>query len=332
MGLDNVVSIPVQRYTYCSTSLKDNRSSQQLPWIHSPYRDSLFIIFDSRYSDIPRLRLIWQNKDLVCILTWNMSTLSDMYLQENICLDTVLRSKVVVEEKGSLPAFSILARSPLIGVKVISLESEPQNEVRRFQLRFQNEENFKTCLNEFSKYNCIIKHTGFSDSSMIYSQRQLPEQAHYSSNLHNSFSPYPSLALDNLNSAARNGQSPLNSQHQVGLHTTIAHPVPLEDNGYSSNILATTNVGVTSVVQSPYIGAGSPLQNPSKQIAFKVPRNDQFNSLTGSQFRQNSSTETSIKELHNRKSTDINQPIQDLILEKLRNPEFLQLVRKSSRR
>ncbi|KAK9370003.1 hypothetical protein V1509DRAFT_618237 [Lipomyces kononenkoae] len=134
MSVRDIESFPIQKHSYCKVPFNNAPSSKSIPWTHSPYRDSLVIAFDPTISEIVRIKVLWRTEIL-----------------ENVDVADIRKLNI-----SSAP-LTVIVRSPCIGIKYAYREQYGQIMVRRFQMRFANDELFTACLRQFEKYGCLIK-------------------------------------------------------------------------------------------------------------------------------------------------------------------------------
>ncbi|KAK9456676.1 hypothetical protein V1511DRAFT_219116 [Dipodascopsis uninucleata] len=132
MSVRDIASFPIQKHSYCTVPIASPSSA--VSWAHSPYRDSLLIAFDPTTSESVRIRVMWKAE-----------VLEDVDLSET--------RKLMVTQ----PTFVVIVRSPCIGVKYMYRTPNGSMMIRRFQLRFGSDELFSACLQQFQRYNCLIK-------------------------------------------------------------------------------------------------------------------------------------------------------------------------------
>ncbi|ODQ75729.1 hypothetical protein LIPSTDRAFT_68353 [Lipomyces starkeyi NRRL Y-11557] len=73
---------------------------------------------------------------------------------------------------------TVIVRSPCIGIKYAYREPYGQIMIRRFQIRFANDELFAACLRQFEKYGCLIKGaSGLSSMSGSHSMISSTQQS-----------------------------------------------------------------------------------------------------------------------------------------------------------
>ncbi|KAK9377948.1 uncharacterized protein V1513DRAFT_435684 [Lipomyces chichibuensis] len=134
MSVRDIESFPIQKHSYCKVPFNNGPSSKSIPWTHSPYRDSLVIAFDPTVSEIVRIKVMWRSEIL-----------------ENV--DVAAIGKLNLSQSP----LTVIVRSPCIGIKYAYREQYGQIMIRRFQIRFANDELFAACLRQFEKYGCLIK-------------------------------------------------------------------------------------------------------------------------------------------------------------------------------
>ncbi|KAK9240702.1 hypothetical protein V1525DRAFT_394711 [Lipomyces kononenkoae] len=134
MSVRDIESFPIQKHSYCKVPFNNPPSSKSIPWTHSPYRDSLVIAFDPTVSEIVRIKVLWRSEIL-----------------ENVDVADIKKLNI-----SSAP-LTVIVRSPCIGIKYAYRELYGQIMVRRFQMRFANDELFTACLRQFEKYGCLVK-------------------------------------------------------------------------------------------------------------------------------------------------------------------------------
>ncbi|KAK9383146.1 uncharacterized protein V2V93DRAFT_403343 [Kockiozyma suomiensis] len=157
---DSACFFSVVRYSHCSVPIDSTIPTSHLPWIHSSYRDSLAIHFDSSVSNYDKVNIMWRSQVL-----------------ETVDLPT----------KSKNPADSpvvIIASTPRIAIKTTAVDTEKRLTSRRIQIRLEDERAYTLCLAEFEKRNCIIKKVigpanSISNSQMLSnSQPEFPSSQH----------------------------------------------------------------------------------------------------------------------------------------------------------
>ncbi|KAK9349543.1 hypothetical protein V1522DRAFT_396776 [Lipomyces starkeyi] len=155
MSVRDIESFPIQKHSYCKVPFNNGPSSKSIPWTHSPYRDSLVIAFDPTVSEIVRIKVMWRSEIL-----------------ENVDVAAVGKLNL------SQSPLTVIVRSPCIGIKYAYREPYGQIMIRRFQIRFANDELFAACLRQFEKYGCLIKGaSGLSSISGSHSMISSTQQS-----------------------------------------------------------------------------------------------------------------------------------------------------------
>ncbi|KAK9481906.1 hypothetical protein V1527DRAFT_478113 [Lipomyces starkeyi] len=155
MSVRDIESFPIQKHSYCKVPFNNGPSSKSIPWTHSPYRDSLVIAFDPTVSEIVRIKVMWRSEIL-----------------ENVDVAAVGKLNL------SQSPLTVIVRSPCIGIKYAYREPYGQIMIRRFQIRFANDELFAACLRQFEKYGCLIKGaSGLSSMSGSHSMISSTQQS-----------------------------------------------------------------------------------------------------------------------------------------------------------
>ncbi|KAK9324332.1 hypothetical protein V1517DRAFT_317774 [Lipomyces orientalis] len=134
MSVRDIESFPIQKHSYCKVPFNNAPTSSSISWTHSPYRDSLVIAFDPTISEIVRIKVMWRSEIL-----------------EDVDVAAIKKLNI------SQSPLTVIVRSPCIGIKYAFRDLYGQIMVRRFQLRFANDELFAACLRQFEKYGCLIK-------------------------------------------------------------------------------------------------------------------------------------------------------------------------------
>ncbi|KAK9432401.1 hypothetical protein V1505DRAFT_365464 [Lipomyces doorenjongii] len=155
MSVRDIESFPIQKHSYCKVPFNNGPSSKSIPWTHSPYRDSLVIAFDPTVSEVVRIKVMWRSEIL-----------------ENV--DVAAIGKLNLSQSP----LTVIVRSPCIGIKYAYREPYGQIMIRRFQIRFANDELFAACLRQFEKYGCLIKGaSGLSSTSGSHSMISSTQQS-----------------------------------------------------------------------------------------------------------------------------------------------------------
>ncbi|KAK9246763.1 hypothetical protein V1506DRAFT_534254 [Lipomyces tetrasporus] len=134
MSVRDIESFPIQKHSYCKVPFNNAPTSSSISWTHSPYRDSLVIAFDPTISEIVRIKVMWRSEIL-----------------EDVDVAAIKKLNI------SQSPLTVIVRSPCIGIKYAYRDLYGHIMVRRFQMRFANDELFVACLRQFEKYGCLIK-------------------------------------------------------------------------------------------------------------------------------------------------------------------------------
>ncbi|KAK9472124.1 uncharacterized protein V1510DRAFT_148586 [Dipodascopsis tothii] len=148
------ISFPVQKHSYCILPLGGSGSSAgQVSWSHSPYRDQLYISFDSSGSESVSIKVIWK---------------TDVLEEVDLAATKRLAQQMLLPQQ----AFVVIVRAPCIGVKYMFQPTPNTVMIRRFQVRFASNDYFNACREQFARYNCVIK-DAMPSAAMQFSQSQL---------------------------------------------------------------------------------------------------------------------------------------------------------------
>ncbi|KAK9450248.1 uncharacterized protein V1518DRAFT_413348 [Limtongia smithiae] len=140
-------TVSVQKHSHATVPFSAQPANHLIPWVHSPYRDSLVLVFCDPPSPLPagRIRVLWRT---------------------HVLEDVDLAAAAAFSGENQ-PALSVIARTPCIGVKFTCRARDGSLLIRRFQLRFESDDTFGSALAEFERRNATIRGAALTSNMSI---------------------------------------------------------------------------------------------------------------------------------------------------------------------